>query len=347
MGRFSSTVLAAGTIPANVNSLIATTLPKVQPDIVDNFFTATPFFWWMREKGRTMTYDGGDSIEIPVMFDENPYAKAYEPYEVMDVAPPQGIGTTWWRMAHYRVPIMYSRNTAVANRGESAVVNLITALKEQAQLSLVKAVNTDLFSETAATNTTKEINSMYTIIEEAASGSQDNIPGGVSKSAYSWWENQFLAITSATQDAGLGIVPGIRQLHMACSNGADTPDLALCDDYTYINLENNLSTNVRFVNPRAVEFGFENLTYKGMTVMFDKSIPDDSHDADTDGTLFMINTKYLKLVLGSDANFRVIAPEYDKYQDAFVGAILADLQVTCSNMARQGVLNGGAWASAC
>jgi hypothetical protein len=343
MGRFSSSVLTAGSIPANVNALIATTLPKVQADIVDNFFEATPFFWWMREKNRTMTYDGGDSMEMPVMFDENPYAKAYEPYEVMDVAPPQGIATTWWRIAHYRVPIMYSRNTAVANRGESAVVNLITALKEQAQLSLVKAVNTDLFSETAATNTTKEINSMYTIIEEAAQASQDNVPGGISKSTYDWWRNQYKAIT----DTATGIVSAIRELHMNCSNGADTPDLGLCDDYTYINLEDKLSTNVRFVNPRAVEFGFENLTYKGMTIMFDKSIDDDSHNGNGDGSLFLCNTNYLKLVIGSDADFRVLAPEYDKYQDAYVGAILADLQLTCSNCKRQGVLNGGAFADAC
>jgi hypothetical protein len=342
MGRFSSTVLAAGSIPNNTNVVISTTLPKVQKDIVDNFFTATPFFWWMREKGRTMSYDGGDSIEIPLMFDENPYAKAFEPYEVMDVAPPQGITSSWWRMSHYRVPLMYSRNTAVANQGESAVVNLITALKEQAQLSLVKAINTDLFSETAATNTTKEINSMYTIIEEDAKASQTNVPGGISKSAYSWWQNQYKTIN----DTATGLVQAIRELNMQCANGSDIPDLALCDDYTYINLENNLSTNVRYVNPRAIEFGFENLTYKGMTVMYDKSIPNDDYDGNGDGSLFMINTNYLKLYIGSDADFRVIAPEYDKFQDAYVGLVLTDLQLTCSNMARQGVLNGGAFADA-
>jgi hypothetical protein len=343
MGRFSSSILTAGSIPANVNALIATTLPKVQSDIVDNFFEATPFFWWMREKERTMMYDGGDSVELPVMFDDNPNAKASEAYEVMDATPPEGIATTWWKMAHYRVPIMYSRNTAAANRGEAAVVNLIQTLKDQAQLSLVDAINTDLYSETAATNTTKEINSMYTIIQEAAQASQDNVPGGISKSTYTWWRNQYKAIT----DTATGIIAAIRELHMNCSNGADTPDLAVCDDYTYINVEDKLQTAVRFVNPRAIEFGFENLTYKGMTVMFDKSIDDDSHNGNGDGTLFMTNTKYLKLMIGSDANFRVIAPEYDKWQDAYVGAILTDIQLTCSNCKRQGVLNGGAFADAC
>src|SRR5574340_410826 len=138
MPRFASSVVASGTIPANVNALIATTLPKVAPSIADNFFNATPFFWWMKDKGRMTVYDGGESIELPIMYDENPNAKAYDNYEVMDATPPQGIGTSVWKMAHYRVPIMYARSTAAANKGDSAVVNLIDALKQQAELSLTK-----------------------------------------------------------------------------------------------------------------------------------------------------------------------------------------------------------------
>lgn len=341
MPRFSSSVISGGTVPANVNALIATTLPKVQPDVVDNFFKATPFFWWMRDKGRVKSWDGGDGMEIPIMFDENPNAKSYLPYEVMDVTPPHGIGTTVWRQAHYRVPLMYARTTAAMNRGESAVVDLIDQLKEQAQLSLVKTLNTDLFKET--TQRSQDLNSLYYLIQEAAPTAQTLAPGGISKSTYSWWRNNYVTINATAA----GLVAGIRELHMNCTNGADTPDLALCDDYTYINLENRLSTNVRFVNPRAVEFGFENLTYKGVTVMFDKSIPDDDHNGDGDGTLFWLNSKYLKLYIGTDANFKVLPPEYDKWQDAYVGVILVDAQVTCSNMDRQGILNGGAYAAAC
>lgn len=340
MARFASSVLTAGSLPGNVNALIATTLPKVQPDIVNNFFDATPFFWWMREKGRTMTHDGGESLELPIMFDENPNAKAYNTYEVMDVTPPQGIGTTWWRLAHYRVPIMYSRSAAAANRGESAVVNMISALKEQAELSLVKAINTDLFS--TGTQDSKKINSMYQLVQETHSTAQSNIVGGISKSTYSWWRNQWATVSSASS----GLADKTRELHMLCADGSDSPDLGLADAYTYLHLEQSLSTNVRFVNPRAVEFGFENITYKGVTIMLDKSISDDSHDGDGDGSMFLINTKYLKLVLGSDANFRVDPPEYDKWQDAYVGQILVDIQTVTSNCKRQGVLQGGAYADA-
>jgi len=41
MPRFTGTDV--GTVPAYTNALVSTTLPKIQPEIVDNFFTATPF----------------------------------------------------------------------------------------------------------------------------------------------------------------------------------------------------------------------------------------------------------------------------------------------------------------
>jgi hypothetical protein len=345
MPRFASSVVAAGTIPANVNALIATTLPKVQPSIVDNFFNATPFFWWMKDKGRADTWDGGESIEIPVMYDGNPNAKAYDQYEVMDATPPQGIGTTVWRMAHYRVPIMYSRNTAVSNRGDSAVVNLIAALKQQAELSLTSAINTDLFT-TSRTVNNKLIYSMYQIVDETASASQTLVIGGILRTTYTWWRNQYISCCSASASAGLGLAQSLRMLYAQCENGSDHPDLGLCDRATMWNLEGKLATSIRFVNQRAAEFGFDNMTYKGMTIMSDQAILDDDYNANGDGSLFLLNTKYLKLMLGSDANFKVLAPEYDKWQDAFIGAILVDIQLTCSNCKRQGSLVGGAFGLA-
>ena len=341
MARFSG--LSGGTVPANTNVLVSTTLPKLQKSVVDNFFTATPFFFWFREKNRVSTWDRGDTLEIPIMYDEAPGAKSYLSYETLDVKPPQGITTSIWALSKYRIPILYSRSMANANSGESAIVNLIQTLKDQAQLSLVRAVNTDLFQDVKVTaQGAQDINSLYHLVEETPAASQVATPGGISKSTYTWWRHQYNTIGSATS----GILEAVRELYMNCSNGSDTPDLALCDDYTYINLENKLQSSVRFVNPRAVDWGFENVTYKGMTIMYDKSIGDDAHDADGDGTLFMLNTKYLKLWLGADANFRIVSPEWDFKQDCYLGGILVDLQVTCSNMGRQGILQGGAWASA-
>lgn len=342
MPRFSSAVVAAGTIPANINALIATTLPKVQPSIVDNFFQATPYFWWMKDKGRAAVYDGGESIEIPIMYDENPNAKAYDAYEVMDATPPQGIATTVWKMAHYRVPIMYSRTTAAANKGDSAVVNLIDALKQQAELSLTRCINTDLFT-TSRTVNNKLIYSMYQIVDATATSASNLIIGGISRTTYTWWKNKWASIATAAGSSGLA--DAVRNLYSQCSDGSDHPDLGLADAETYWHLESKLATSIRFVNQRAAEFGFDNMTYQGMTIMQDKAIS--ATLIEGGGAMFLLNTKYSKLHIGSDANFKIITPEYEKWQDAYVGAILVDIQQTCSNCRRNGVIQGGAHLAAC
>ena len=66
MARFSG--VAAGTVPANTNVLVSTTLPKLQRQIVDQFFEATPFFFWIREKNRTKPWEGGDTLEVPLLY---------------------------------------------------------------------------------------------------------------------------------------------------------------------------------------------------------------------------------------------------------------------------------------
>lgn len=331
-----------GTVPANTNVLISTTLPKLTKTVVDQFFQSTPFFWWMRDKRRAKVWDRGDVLEVPLLIDENDQAAAYQSYETLDVKPPSGITLGVYHMVHYRIPIMFSRSMAAANRGEAAVVDLIRTLRDQARLSLTRKINADLFSESTQDST--EINSLYHLIEPSASASQANICGGIDKGSYDWWHHQYKTISSATN--GGGIMSGIRELYMNCSDGNDTPDLGLCDDYTFINTEERLQTAVRFVNRRAVDWGFQNVTYKGMTIMPDKTIDDDDHDGNGDGSFFMLNTKYCSLYIGSDANFRIVKPEWSFINDAYVGGILVDLQLVCTQMRRQGHLVGGAFAAA-
>lgn len=343
MARFSG--VAAGTVPASTNSLIATTLPKLQKTIVDQFFQSTPFFFWLKEKGRARTWDGGDTMEIPLLFKENPMAKAYSSYEPLDAKPPEGITTSIWALTKYRVPLLYSRSMMAANAGESAIVDLIQALRDQARKSLVRKINADLWTE--ATADPKEITPMYSMVEENAAASQVAAPGGISKSTYTWWRHQYATASSASAGTALGILPKFRQLHMACADGNEKPDLAICDDSTYTNIEDKLQSAVRYVNPDSIDWGFDNISYKGVTIMHDTTLNADGANGDGDGSLFLLNTDFLTLYIGANANFRVIAPEYDKKQDCYLGVTLVDLQLVCSHMRRQGVLVGGAFATAC
>jgi hypothetical protein len=338
--RFSG--VSGGTVPANTNVLVATTLPKLQKSIVDNFFLATPLLMWLREKGRTTPWDGGDTMEVPIMNDQNPMAEAYQSWQDMDVKPPQGITVAVYGISSYRIPLAYSRKMAAANRGESAIVNLIQTLKDQAEKSLIRHINTDLFR--AADTSGVKMLSLYSIFEETVQTAQAKIVGGISKATYNtWWSHPFKSVASTAA----GILAAIRETYMLAGDGADYPDVGVCDEYTYMNIEDKLYTAVRFVNPQVVDWGFENIMYRGVTLLPEKGISSDAHASDGAGTLFLINSKYLKLAIGTDANFRVVPPEYFVKQDIWLGAILVDLQLYTTQMRRHAVVQGGAYAAAC
>ena len=338
MARFSG--VAAGTVPASTNSLIAVTLPKLQKTIVDQFFESTPFFSYLRKKNRARTWEGGDTMEIPLLFKNNVMAKAYESYEPLDAKPPEGITTSIWALCKYRVPILYSRSMMAANAGESQIVDLIQALRDQASKSLVRKINSDLWTE--STPDPKEITPLYKMIEENTAASQTAVVGGIAKGTYTWWRHQYSTISSASN----GILSAMRKLYMNCSDGDEKPDLAICDESTFCNIEDNLQSARRYVNTDSADRGWDNVMYKGVTIMPDNSIDDDDADGDGDGSLFLLNTDFLTLYIGSKANFRVIPPEYDKKQDCYLGVTLVDLQLCCSQMRRQGVLVGGAYSVA-
>ena len=341
MARFSG--VSDGTVPANTNSLVATTLPKLQRSIIDQFFNATPFFKWIRKKGRARVWDGGDTMEIPLLFKDPGMAKAYASYEPLDAKPPEGITTAIYAKSKYRVPLLYSRSMMAANAGESQIVDLVQGLRDQARKSLVRKINADLWSETA--QDPKEIGGIYKLLEENVAASQTAICGGIDKATYTWWRHQYGTACSASAAAGLGILSKFRKLHMACAKGDERPDLSVCDDATFCNIEDKL-TSVRFVNPDSIDWGFDTISYKGVNIMHDETINSDSEDGDGDGSLFLLNTDFLTLYFGKDANFKIIAPEYDKKQDCYLGVTLVDLQLVCSHMRRQGVLVGGAYGLA-
>lgn len=347
MPRFSG--ITDGTVLSNQNLLVATTFPKMQREIVDNFFTQTPFFFWMRQKNRIRQWNGGESYEARLMYAANPYAAAYSDYEVASVGPATGFGNAVYQRAKYRVPIMYAGSTLDANSGEAAVANLVTDLKEQAQKSLVKVLNDDLLDSqvgNAAVDFTK-LTSLYRIIEREAAASQEQIIGGITKYTNSWWVNQYLLHDGVEAD----YLEDVRRNAIACADGNDGPDMGLCDETSYAKLEDQAFAKRYFTNADVADFGFQNVLYNGCTYMLDKNVDNDD-DADGtpnesgEGSIFHINSKYLYLAISPGYNFKIIPPEYDPMQDAWVGFVYVHLQVIATNLARQGVVAGTAYTAA-
>lgn len=349
MPRFSG--ITDGSVLASQNLLVATTLPKMQREIVDTFFKQTPFFFWMRSKNRIRQWSGGESYEARLMYGKNPYASAYNDYEVANVGPATGFGNAVYQRAKYRVPIMYAGSTLDANSGDAAIANLVEDLKTQAQKSLVDLINGDFLNSQVGDSAVdfSKITSLYRIIERELETDQEQIIGGIAKDkngTYPFWYNQY------TSHAGTAtnLLPDIRKNAIACADGTDGPDLGLCDETTYAKLEDQAFAKRYFTNADVADFGFQNVLYNGCTYMLEKGVTnDDDNDGtaneSTEGSVFHINSKYLFLAVSPGYNFKVIAPQYDPMQDLWIGFIYVHLQAIATNLQRQGVVKGTAYTA--
>ncbi len=339
MPRFSDATVGTGTVLSNQNALVASTLPKLSSEIADNIFNDLPFFFWIRNKNKVKPWDSGESLEVPLMYGENEFAGAYDDYELMDAGPPSGFGNAVYIRAKYRVPIMYAATTLSANSGRAQIYNLIDKLKMQATKSLEKVINDDLM-RADSTNPTdmKRITGLPYVIEAVATGSQDSTVGGILKTSYSWWRNEFTDGTSSTSD---GVLSFLRTNVVACSDGNDSPDLGLCDSESYLEIEDEAFDKRRFVNAEAANFGFANVVYNGVTYMYDKNLDDlVNGDSVGGGYTFHINSDHLYVAVCTDRNFQVIPPTYDVNQDCYLGAVITHMQLICDKMSALGVVTG-------
>ena len=103
----------------------------------------------------------------------------------------------------------------------------------------------------------------------------------------------------------------------------------LCQKHSF---EALLTSNIRYTDTDMADAGFQNLMYKGAPWTFDGS--------NADGVIYMLNTKYIQLVRHSDVWFKPTPFVRPTNQDAVFSQILCYGQLTCSNRARSGYLEG-------
>ena len=114
------------------------------------------------------------------------------------------------------------------------------------------------------------------------------------------------------------------------SVGNDHPDLILTTQTLFEKYESLLQPQLRYTDTKTAEAGFQNLLFKGAPIMYDVHAPA--------GTMFFINSKYLKLVGHSDKWFAQTDFVRPENQDARFALIMCYGNLVCSNRAKQGKL---------
>lgn len=407
------------------NALLSTTLRNYRKKLEDNIFIGLPLFYWLNEKGRKRTLDGGYSIMVPLLYGENTTVGVYEDYDTLDVTPQEGITTAEYNWGQAAVSISISRAEERKNSGPHRLINLLEAKTMQAEKSLQWYLNDRLHGIYGSNGTTyagKDSNSYDSVggtnvdagstakgfisldhIVRSGWGYADNdggasfshTVGGITVavdtdgagSDYSdwddvvadtytnpWWLNysnpgfgrlqrgavggkvgDVLSETeldyagNITTNSNQNVISAMRSMYNRLSDGGDTPDLGLTGQDVFETYEGALMPLERFTDTKLGDAGFQNLKFKGMTLIFDHGITTNLPDADASTSnltvpLYMLNSKYLDWTVDQETDFFTTDFYRPENQDARTAQILLMAQLTCSNRSKHGVISCAAGA---
>jgi hypothetical protein len=307
------------------DSLLSTTLFNYRPTMVDNIFRSSAWLAALKKNGGIDYQNGGERIAWPLMYETNSTVKSYSGYETLDTTPQDGMTTCFYEWREIGGTISISRKEERQNSGESAMLNLLEKKTMQAEMSMKQAINQQLVQGTVSAttfvpgNSSKDLNPLGYIIRKAPA--TDPVSGGnvgnIAGATYSWWRPRVADFTTASTPAGgvFGMtVDSLRDYKIAlyrlynyCTRGADGsgPNILLGDQVSFETYENALDYDKRYYDESLATMGFDGIKLKAATFIWDELVPDlySGTTTLTYGTVFLVNTKFYKLVIDSETDF--------------------------------------------
>ena len=305
---------------ANFDALLSTTLANYRDKLTDNVFSARPLTYWLSDKGRIRTESGGTKIVEQLIYGQNDTVKSYSGYETLSLTPQEGITAAEYDWKQYGASIAISGIEEAKNNGEHAIIDLLEAKIMQAEESLREGFNQMFFGDGTG-NSGKNWNGLGNLIESG------NTVGGINSATgqgNDFWRSY------EENTAGALTLLQMATAYNSTSVGNDHPDLILTTQTLFEKYESLLQPQLRYTDTKTAEAGFQNLLFKGAPIMYDVHAPA--------GTMFFINSKYLKLVGHSDKWFAQTDFVRPENQDARFALIMCYGNLVCSNRAKQGKL---------
>jgi hypothetical protein len=307
---------------------LSLTLHNRRAEVVDNIFTGTPFLNALREHGGVNSESGGLQLVEPLLMSKNTTAGSFSGFDILDTTPQNNETSTIdeWRLLY--VTISISAEEEAKNKGPGRLINLTNQKIDDATMTLRDLLNIQLIGAQPAAGS-KDMASISEIIDEAPGADPPRTAsiGGIGN-ANTWWRNQATA-------GGAFTVADMNTMWNDCSDGVDPPTFIFTDQTRFEYYENSQVGQIRYSNTRSADAGFENLLYKTAPIYWDAQI--NSTNADE---MYFINTKYLKLYIHNEMDFKTtdfIEPDNQAAKTAkilFMGALKSN------NRRRLGTLHG-------
>jgi hypothetical protein len=337
----------------NFDTLVTTTLKNYRRLLADNI-TAHQILWFMlKEKGFIKEEEGGTNIVEPLMIGRNTTVRSYSGYDIIDTTPQEGLSAAEYDWKQIAGSVSISGREEFINSGsKTRILNLLESKIQQLQISMMLEVNRQLQADGTG-NGGKDLTGLAIAVED---GTAWSTYGGIDSNAFPYWRNQWIGgttivdtaaapLTSSTSVGIQSFMDAMRTVYNSASRGKVKPTVIISSQALYEAYEKSLVSNERYLDMKLGDAGFQNLMYKNTPWVFDEDMPNNNvyPPLGTDlinQELVMLNSDFMRFVLGKGKNFVVTDFQKPENQDAKVSQVLFYGNLTVNNRARQGRISG-------
>lgn len=317
---------------SSVSDIIATTIQSRSGKLADNVTNNNAALRALRKKGNVRPFGGGNVIFEEIMYNDSSTttANSYSGYETINVAANSPISAAQFTIAQYAASVTISGLEILQNSSKEAIIDLMEGRVKVAEAQLMNRIAADLYGDGTG-NGGKNITGFGAALSTTGAGTY----GGISRSAWSFWANQYYR---GVTDGGAAVSAANIQQYMTtlalrCVRGNNKVDLIVLDSSYYSLYVNSLQAIQRITDESSAGAGFASLKFFGggtsADVVLDGGIGSSTYlAADSSGytgnsaTGFFINTDYMFFRPHRDRNFVPIGGERQAVnQDAVVKLI--------------------------
>jgi hypothetical protein len=288
------------------DNIVSTTLERyfTSGKATDNIFARTAVLDFLKRRAK-INAQGGRNAVIPVMGAKNTTFQNYSGYDQLTPAVDEVMDTAVYDWKQSAIYIPMSGIEEAKNSGDKAVIKLITAKTENAEMTAAETFEDQLFNATTAGTAdawSSAGKDWVGLAEIVGDGAHAGITG-------SWWESY------VEDTAGALTLTDLSHAFNSVSYGSDKCDFEVTTQLLYEKYESLLQANQRLTDANTGKAGFDNLMHKSGVVVWSDYTPA--------GEWYFLNSKHINLTVldGKWMDFRGFVEPYNV--DAKYGLVLS------------------------
>jgi hypothetical protein len=276
--------MAVQTLSEALDNLYTTTWLHMKEEAIDQIFDATPFWFWMRDKGRLKTKVGGRYILEALEYAKNDGVGFIGKGGSVSLNDREFLTEASWTWHYLVAPLVRFGTDDQQNRGKTKIMDLMNSKLTNANNSLVDTLETTLAA--AAGTAQGAFDGLQLLVKDDPTTS--TTVGGINQLTYTWWRNKTKNMTGISF-ATLGVYWMRNMLNNVTNNRRkDRPDIILSGQTPFELYEENAYDALQIIQTKLAELGFDSCTFKGIPMVWSPAI------ANT--RMYFLNTNFLYFV---------------------------------------------------